>query len=130
MGFSPDAPGEAVEPYLVGQQRAKRRQHELAFVDQHHPVMQQAVRANEVAAAAAGLRDVTELMNWNGLGSAQMHSPARIGKAIQDIMQLPPESPPARLSMSVHEVSCSFGLLTCKAAPGYSNAHRSSCDHL
>lgn len=107
VGLPTEATGELVAPQLVGIPM-KQRQLELAFLNMHHRVAASAAQATSMRAAAAGLQDVRALMEWNGIGSAQMHSPARLGLRVEDILGLQTGQPLPRTAISLAEVSLCF----------------------
>ena len=86
MGIPAVATGESVAPYLVGIPPAVQKQRELGFADTHHTVDSATIRANTIAASAAGLRDLEELMDWYGMGLAEQRSPARVGHELEDLL--------------------------------------------
>jgi hypothetical protein len=108
MGLPSVATGESVAPYLVGIPPTVQKQRELGLADSHHSVDDKTAQANNVEAAALGLRDYTDLMEWNGLGGAEMHSPARLGQDIEDVLRLRVGQTPPRRAVSFPEVCSGF----------------------
>jgi hypothetical protein len=109
MGLSAVATGEVVAPFLVGIPASEQKKREVTFADTHHDVSDSTAEANNLEATAAGLRGVQALMDWYGMGYSQVHSPARLGREVEDILCLQESNPLPRRAISLAEVclSCS-----------------------
>ena len=108
MGLPAVATGESVAPFLVGTSSAVQKRRDLMLANNLHKVEQSVAHSNAIEAAAMGLRDVTDMMEWYGLGRAEVYSPARIGLDGVDIVQsgdarMEGAEPPKR-SLSFSEV--------------------------
>jgi hypothetical protein len=104
LGLPGVATGDTLAPHGVGTSPTEQKQQELTFADIHHDVAESTARANRLEAAAAGLLNVQTLMEWNGMGCAQMHSPARLGREVEDMLGLQVGKPLPRRAISIAEV--------------------------
>jgi hypothetical protein len=104
MGIPSVATGEAVAPFLVEFPQAIQKQRELSYANTHNYVDSDTVQANRIAASAAGLQSLKEVMDWNGMGMGEQWSPARLGCDPEQVLGIRKSQSLPKREISIAEV--------------------------